>query len=223
LPCFGHADFRRTIKVFDTTTRRVLHTLEGHFSDDGCSCFSPDGQLILGVDGQSLKLWNAKTGTLRHTLYGHSDDVSCCSFSPDGKTILSGSLDWDLILWDTLGCRLLHFQGHSSCVTSCAFSPDGKTIVSGSLDCTIVFWDASTSNPVGTIEGHSSRVHFTRQAWSPDGKTMLSSSGNTTKLWDVRTMKCLQILHAGDDITSCCFSPDGAKIACASGFVNLWD
>jgi WD40 repeat protein len=116
--CFspdGHfflADFRRTLKLYETATRKVMHTLEGHFSDDGCSCFSPDGQQILGVDGQSLKLWNAKSGLLTHTLYGHSDDVSCCCFNGDGTQVLSGSLDCDMILWDTTtGRRLQKFIG----------------------------------------------------------------------------------------------------------------
>ena len=91
--------------------RQVLHTLEGHFSDDGCACFSPDGTLILGVDGQSLKLWRVETGNLAQTFYGHSDDVSSCCFAPDGKKILSGSLDWNLILWDVQGRLLRRFKG----------------------------------------------------------------------------------------------------------------
>jgi len=215
------ADFRRTIKIFDATTRQVLYTLEGHFSDDGCACFSPDGTLILGVDGQSLKLWRVETGNLAQTFYGHSDDVSSCCFAPDGKKILSGSLDWNLILWDVQGRLLRRFKGHSSSITSCTFSPDGNTIVSSSLDNTIILWDTATSNSIGMLEEHKHRVRSATV--SRDGKTLLSSSGQTMKLWNMKTRNCLQTLRAGADITSCCFSPDGERIICASGSLNLWD
>jgi len=173
------------------------------------------------VDGQSLKLWRVETGNLAQTFYGHSDDVSSCCFAPDGKKILSGSLDWNLILWDVQGRLLRRFKGHSSSITSCTFSPDGNTIVSSSLDNTIILWDTATSNSIGMLEEHKHRVRSATV--SRDGNTLLSSSGQTMKLWNMKTRNCLQTLRAGADITSCCFSPDGERIICASGSLNLWD
>ena len=42
---------------------------------------------------------------------------------------------------------------------------------------------------VGTLQGHSNRVHSV--SFSPDGTKVASFSDKTVKLWDVRRKECL--------------------------------
>ena len=67
-----------------------------------------------------------------------------------------------------------------------SFSPDGALLASagGWDDLTVELWDVATREPVGSLEGHTSRI--TTVAFSPDGAIVASGSGDRTViLWDV--------------------------------------
>jgi WD40 repeat protein len=136
------------LRLWDTQTGQLLHTLESHTSWITSCAWSPDGStLALGSFNHTLQLWNAQTGQLLHTWSPNSttlDDNSnwgtSCAWSPDGSTFASASRT--LRLWDVHNGQLLHtLEGHIDEVTSCAWSPDGSTLASASQDGTLRLWD----------------------------------------------------------------------------------
>jgi WD40 repeat protein len=115
------------LKLYDSKTYQLHHSLEGHSDDVGSGSFAPDGATLLsGSYDSTLKLWCTTTGGLLRTLYGHTEVVTSCAFSPAGLTIVSSSEDRTVRLWTAATGqlqRVVEMGVHSFC-----FSPDGKSI-----------------------------------------------------------------------------------------------
>ncbi|AOX00430.1 hypothetical protein BJP34_14050 [Moorena producens PAL-8-15-08-1] len=216
-----------TVRLWNTETGQLIHTLEGHTDDVNGIAFSPDGKQILsGSYDDTLRLWDTETGQLIHTLEGHTSSVTEIAFSRDGKQILSGSFDNTVRLWDTASGQLIHtLEGHTSSVTDIAFSPDGKQIISSSRDKTVRLWDTASGQLIHTLEGHKDWVKAI--AFSPDGKQIISGSYDyTLRLWDTETGQLIHTLEGHtDDINAIAFSPDGKQIISGSYdyTLRLWD
>ena len=90
-----------TIKVWDSRTGALLHTLQGHSESVRSVSYSPDGKYILSGSGdKTIKVWDSRRGALLHAIKGHSERVWSVCYSPDGKYIVSGSEDKTIKVWD---------------------------------------------------------------------------------------------------------------------------
>jgi WD40 repeat protein len=139
----------RTIKIWDTASGQVLHTLKGHVLKVGSVAFSPDGsRLASGGSDRMIKIWDAASGQELLRFKAHTGRVLSVAFSPDGSRLVSGGDDWTIKLWDTAsGQELRTLKGHTSHVRSVAFSPDGSRLASGSDDQTAHIFDARPWTP----------------------------------------------------------------------------
>ena len=133
------------------------------------------------------------------------------------------------------GLRML--VQHKSEVRAVALSRDGSRILAGCSDGTVRLWEAATGRAVGEGIRLQGKVHAV--AFSPDGSRILTGSDDgTARLWDAATLKPIgePLRHqplggppdAADAVKIVAFSPDGARLATASGshrvgVVRLWD
>src|SRR4029077_19946110 len=111
----------RTVRIWETTTRRPLLTLNGHEDAFMQVVYSPDGRLLATASrDRSVRIWNPSTGESLLALRGHTSAVSGVSFSPDGyrlasvgaAPIQSGRMLAEVKLWDTLtGQEILSLSG----------------------------------------------------------------------------------------------------------------
>lgn len=93
-----------TIKLWQTSNGKLIHTLGGWFSGHSnwvlSVAFSPDGQTLASGSGDmTINLWQTSNGKLIRTLTGHSNWVYSVAFSRDGQTLASGSGDNTIKIW----------------------------------------------------------------------------------------------------------------------------
>lgn len=198
------------VRLWDTATGTLRHTLKGHSNVVWSVAFSPNGRILAsGSSDKTIRLWDAVTGDLQQILMGHADEVYSVAFSPVSQRLASGSRDKTIKLWDVATGRLKHILvEHLAAVRTVAFSPDGRRLASGSSDNTIRLWDAATGRLQQTIEYHSHSVYSV--AFSSDGRMLASGSGDkTVRLWDTTTGAQRHVFkrHSGR-VTSVAFSLD---------------
>lgn len=129
----------KTLRLYDTTTWKLLHTLEGLNGISYSAAFSADGGTLYAAcnDGK-IYSWDTKTGKAGQALYPKAGPCSGLILSPDGKTLASGHYDPDgqktaIHLWDAAtGKPVRSISGDDPLLpNSLAFTPDGKTIAGG--------------------------------------------------------------------------------------------
>jgi WD40 repeat protein/serine/threonine protein kinase len=123
---------REVVKVWDATSGKETHHLEGHANSIKALAFSPAGRYLASAAlDQRVKVWDLNTGREAHTLKGHFDMVFSVAWSPDGRRLATGSGDNTVKVWDAASGEELLTLRHGSAVYSVAFSPDGRRLMSG--------------------------------------------------------------------------------------------
>lgn len=217
----------KTIKLWDTNTGDLIHTIEGHTSHVKSLSFSPDSSIIAsGSCDKTIKLWDTNTGTLIRTIEGHTSSVESIYFSPDCATLVSGSDDKNIKLWNTnTGYIICTLEGHTRSVKSVSFNHDSSMIVSGSSDKTIKLWNSTNGTLMHTFGGHNLPVKIV--SFSPDSSMIASTNYyKTIKLLNPTTGGLMRTLEGHVDIVeSICFSPDGVMIASGGrdNTIKLWN
>jgi WD40 repeat protein len=207
------ASWDGTVKVWDAQTGQNPTALKWGGLVTSVA-ISPDGKLLAATGsapgpgkgprpGGRVKVWDIQTGKELYSLEGGGASVA---FSPDGKRLASAS-GW----------------------AGLALGPKG-------LLGEVKVWDMQTGKILHTLTGGGASVAF-----SPDGKHLASAGtvferlrpwGSEVRVWDTQTGKELRTLNAGAVIPgpqthggpSVAFSPDGKRLASASGKeIKLWD
>jgi WD40 repeat protein len=231
-------DLRRAggIQVWEASTDRVVHMLNGPKAPVTGVAYSPDGAWIAGAsyDG-TVTVWDAAKGRAAHTLTGHMGLVTCVAYSPDGKRLVSGSLDKTVRVWDAhTGKELFSMKGllqdAQGDILSVAWSPDGKHIAASSRVHTVTVWDAARGDVVHTFVPQKDVIlafMWSCVVFSPDSRRIASLGGDTSvRIWDVeRGVELRSFKGHRDHVSGIAFSPDGRRLASTSSdrTVKLWD
>ena len=88
------------IRLWSTSSSRLLRRLYGHRGRVNGLTFSPDGNTIAsgGSDGQ-LRIWDISRGRTLRTLIGHNGAVNAVTFSSDGERLASAGEDGVVRIW----------------------------------------------------------------------------------------------------------------------------
>lgn len=213
------------VQVWDVAQRAPVASIEGLVGELDGPVFSPDGRLLVTMNGSGVYLWDVGSRAQVATLQGKNP----VAFSPDGKLLATGREgDKTVGLWDvTRRAEVAILAGNTGAISSVDFSPDGRLLASGSRgslgipgdDWTVRLWDVAQRQEVAVLAGHTGDVWDVK--FSPDGKWLASGSVDSTiRLWDVAQHTEVAVLRGHQGVvSSLAFSPDGKLLTSGSGAV----
>lgn len=241
----------RVVRLWDLSSRQLIHTLEGHQGWIWSVDISPDSRWVASAsDDCTVALWDRQTGLPVHWFRGHTQAVRAVRFytslQPRGDAdltsahdavdlpslpqsdlrLVSGSDDRTLRIWQVHSRQALKpLVGHDSAVWAIAISPDGAVLASGSTDPSIRLWCLRRDERLHTLQGSANWVlSVAAHASNP----LLASGGvdSSVRLWHAHTGHLVACLSGHRDwVWSVAFSPDGTQLASASddGTLRLWN
>ncbi|MCB9300377.1 MAG: caspase family protein [Lewinellaceae bacterium] len=195
-----------SVKVWDTSSGRLMHDFTGPISYFTGARFSPDGTQVLttSLDGPA-KVWDARTGKLIF-------DIPCsgCSpeYSPDGKILWKAhaSSSW---AWDAVSGEPSIFQPdkwHWDAVLFMTFSPDGKQALAIFEDGTVAVGDPLSGSLLYKLP---EPAYFRFAEYNPNGMQIATLlSDGTAMIWDARSGNFAGLLPGRFGH----FSPDGTQV-----------
>jgi WD40 repeat protein len=209
----------RTVKLFETTTGKLLATLTGDKTGVNGFAFSPDSRVAAtrSVLDHSVSLWDAATGKLLVTLAGRKHDTETkfkaamipyaefvrVAFSPDGRVVLTEREDDVVDAWDTATGKQLATLEH-------------KTETSATKDVLKLALPFTSVSPL-----------LMQPVYGADGRRVVTANGDRApKLWDASTWRLVSALTGPYDRTYVALPlPGGRGVMTFSikGEVNLWD
>jgi hypothetical protein len=188
-----------------------------------------------------VRIWDAASGKLLRVLSGANLEGPgwTVRYSPDHQAILVFGASWasqqlSAFVWNLTSQRATsHELRHSDGVYDADFSPDGQRIATACRDGTVHIWNRGTGAAALRPLKHESRV--TSIQFSPGGHHLLTTSEGQAHLWNLATAREVfpprqHEYHFVEDHMDeylkmfARFSPDGKRIATASGFTaRVWD
>lgn len=201
--------------IWETATKRLIHTLQGNGFDMHAVIFSPDNNYIATVSGNA-EVWDTRTGKMINSFEGQQ-----VAFSPDSKTItITGKRDAAIF---SLGLKdkLAELKGYSNNLTGASFTPDGKQLLTLSNERNAKLWDVGTGKIINTFKDSS---EISDAGISNDGKYMLiTTAERLAKLINLATGKEQYVLGQSG-INHASLSPNGQQIITTSDdqLISIW-
>jgi WD40 repeat protein len=233
-----------TVRLWDARTGTLVRTLIGKYAVTSTAISLTDKQVASSDNDNRamaslVTLWDTRTGQSLWERPSLSGTINVIAFSPDGQTVARGAVDGTVALYDVRTgdeqrkVEVPHDPEVSVHVNSIAFSSDGRTLASGSSDGAVLLWALPEGRLTRRLQRHPDDA-VTAVALAPDGRTIASGRRRwvgfrkvyEVVLWDVETGRLTQTLKGHrDEVRSVAFSPDGRRVASASGdwTVKLWD
>ena len=221
----GQPSARGDLRLFDTSTWKLVGSLGGHLDTVSGVAFSPDGTKLASASfDKTVRLWDVKSGRVLHTFTGHSDFVYAVAFSPDGTWYATASKDRTGRVVDAAtGTGKLTFSGMDLEVLAVAVRPDGQAVTSG-FEPQLHWWDTTTAERLRRTGGPGVAAH--EIALDAKGTIVAVAGGDgTVRTFDAKTGAALRAIQAGSPVFAVAVSPTGKLLAsgAADGTLKAWD
>ena len=186
-----------------------------------------------GYENGTIKLWKiGDEDCLNH--FESNSSVTCLVFNQNENNkknndnlLISGNIGGGIKLYDLNENKLIrNYSGHRCEITDIDFfnfNNETTLIISCSTDSNVKIWDIRSKTNILTFKGHTNTVNCID--FSPDGNWIVSADCiGHTKLWDIKTSKCIHEFHDKQPINDVLFHPEELVLATAAGkVVRFWD
>ena len=153
------------------------------------------------------------------------NDIWAVAFAANGEYLVSGGRG-GVRVWRVEDGKQMATIMDAECVLCLAVSKDGRWIAAGTQGGSVLVWDAKTYQKVFS---HSDILSINGVDFSSDSTRLVSARASNdrtaSEIWDIATRKRVQTLaHRGEWVTTAKYSPQGDRIATATGHsVRVWD
>jgi len=94
------ADLLEGVVLYDVATGGELRRCGRDAAPIHSLAFARAGRLLVGGDGDGLRVWETASGSEVLRLTGHTGAVNSVAVSPDGNRLVTGGADTTVLLWD---------------------------------------------------------------------------------------------------------------------------
>jgi tricorn protease-like protein len=216
------------IRIFNTSTGKLIKVIEGHKTSVLCVDYSNDGKYIAAGDWDNVvKIWDVATGKLIKNLDDNSNRINFVKFSNDGLKLASAAEDGTIAIWNTTNWKISKLiKYHKNTVSKIAFSADSRYIASASWDNTVGLFDATSGSLIYNFKGHLSGVNTV--AFSSDGFYLASGSDDrSVNVWNVKERQLVRSFNRRDDkaVYSLCFNTVNNFVVSGNenSSIDIWD
>lgn len=204
-----------SIYLMDTTSRTVIHRLNGHGARVCSVAWKPDGSSLASAcwDG-SLKTWDAATGQEQRTYRNQDQPLYSVAWSQDGTRLAAAGERTPVWVWDITTGDLVHqLNGHNAGVRGVAWHPSENRVASAGMDATVHVWDLNEPEKPVILKGHANWVNGV--AWHPEGSKLASASNDRTcAIWNASDgTVALTLAGHLEGVLAVGWSTDGTKLA----------
>lgn len=223
--CSGWPVGDATVRVWEVSSGKLLHTMKGHTGNIDYMALSADGKTAYSAStDKTARIWDVETGKEKLVFKEHGEGgVTSIAVSPDGKTVVSGDNKWMILVWDAATGKVIHkVKAHENEVRCLAISPDGKTLYSGSWDGTVKVWDLATMKMTKSLKHETKRVE--NFVLFDKGKKLVVACDVVT-VWNLETGGSIRTFEGHPGAISIGVSADGRKLATGwyDGKMKLWN
>lgn len=207
-------------KMWDTESGNLLRSIPypGGLVSAGTVSRSPDSTRIVSgpydtADEYTAKVWDVMTGNCLHTLHqGYM--VNTAAWSPDSRLILT--YDGSTVRsWDPNTGSLIKSAAPDGYTLS--WAPDSVRFATGTVIYRVIIWNVANISQIALLDVNRACESYSL-AWSPHGtKLAVPSNGHTAKIWDTKTLNCIQTCEGHtDEVVSVAWLPDTSYILTGS-------
>lgn len=222
---FASAGADRAVRIWDTSTRQVLHELNGHRDSIAAMDASSDGRrLVSGDSAGHVIVWDLDRYEPIRNLLAHNNGVAGVHFGPNPGQLLTTGRDRRSKLWDLSrpGPQRV-VGGHADIVPRVRFSADSSKAVSVSADETVIVWDVAQGTVLSQFRRHRGEV---RDAAFAGDLVVSVGYDQVVRIWDARSGAEKRAL-TGHSAMLTAVAVDPARSIVASGAddgtIRLWD
>ena len=229
-------DSRGHGRLWDATTGKLLHALEGHSSSITDAEFQPDDAYVVTASrDKTVTRWNVRNGQERRDdILKHPAGVLALEVFPDGRHALTSCEDQKLRIWKLDPPEVVAIQSADDGTFKTLHLSEAASQVVGvqAETGTVSVWSIMDESagladePDYSLRDFPAEIGTLQTArFSPDGRSLITVAGNDVQMWNSKTRQPLTSFNPTGTVAAIAYSPDGKTLAAGSwdDSVRIWN